>query len=68
MNGEKVDSTEVHFDPRRGELSLTCGSEAFARLLKAVQTESGLNDFNEIDWAAVQNIEVQMSPRPVRGV
>jgi hypothetical protein len=34
------DGIEVHFDPQRGHLSLTCGEEAFSRLRALVFEEA----------------------------
>ena len=39
-----TDDIEVHFSPERGELSLSGGSEAFARLQKLVVADSNVAD------------------------
>lgn len=63
MGGE-TDGVEIHFDPGRGELRLTCGRESFARLLNAVAAESGLTDDDVFDWPAAQHIEIEVCPQP----
>ena len=37
-----ADDIEVHYDPRRGELSLSCGDKAFARVREAVISAADL--------------------------
>jgi hypothetical protein len=62
MRGAMGDSIEVHFDPRRGELTLTCGDEAFARVRNAVIAEAAVAELIEGRLAAVQRIEIEVWP------
>jgi hypothetical protein len=54
---------EVHFDPGRGELSLSCGDKAFAQVRDAVMAAAGLGDAG-IDRvpAGVRSIVVERVP------
>jgi hypothetical protein len=60
-----TDDIEVHFDPGRGELSLSCGDEAFTRVRDAVVAAADLGDaaINGVP-AGVRAIVVDRVPPP----
>lgn len=39
-----ADDIEVHYDPNRGELSLSCGDESFARIRDAIVAAAALDE------------------------
>jgi hypothetical protein len=49
------DDIDVHWYRERGHVSLTCGSEAFARIVQRITDEVALPD--EISIAHIQSIE-----------
>jgi hypothetical protein len=53
---------EVHFDPVRGYLSLSCGCEAFVRLRDAVCAEGAVQDIVRASGAEVREIEIALVP------
>ena len=56
---------QVHFDPGRGELTLTCGGEAFGRLRRAVCAEAAFEEITGHPADRVRSIEI-VSPAAVR--
>jgi hypothetical protein len=56
------DDIEVHYNPRRGDLSLSCGQEAFARLRDAVVAEAGIAVVIAEQPGAVKRIDIQAEP------
>jgi hypothetical protein len=62
---------EVHFDPGRGELSLTCEAEAFDRIRRAVCAEAGFEAIagrppEEVRYIEVVGAPVAREVRPLR--
>lgn len=60
-----MDDIEIHYDPSRGELSLSCGEEAFVRLRDAVVAAADLGraDIEGVP-AGVRAIVVDQALRP----
>lgn len=57
-----ADDIEIHYDSQRGDLTLTCGDEAFARLRDIVVAEAQLTGMLEVEGGEVQRIEIEVWP------
>jgi hypothetical protein len=57
-----ADDIEVHYDPRRGELSLSCGNTAFARLRSAVIAEAAVDKIILGTSDHIRHIEITSVP------
>ncbi|MHC5537458.1 hypothetical protein ACYOEI_04405 [Singulisphaera rosea] len=53
---------EIHFEPRRDQLLLSCGEEEFARLRDLIVAESGIREIIGSPAAGVGHIEIESVP------
>lgn len=53
------DDIEIHFDEKRGHLTLTCGDDAFARIREDVCAEAGIGEFPGLSPAGIRYIEIE---------
>ena len=56
------DDIEVHFDPERGHLTLSCSEETFARLRDLVFTEALIPEIVGPPSLAAWHIEIESTP------
>jgi hypothetical protein len=56
------DDIEVHYDSKPGEVFLSCGSEAFARLREAVLVEAQVAEVVDSPVTNVRLIEIVAAP------
>jgi hypothetical protein len=62
-----ADEIEIHFDPARGDLTLTCGEVGFDRLRRAVCAEAGFEEICGHATDCVQQIDIVSPPLVPKG-
>ena len=57
-----ADDIEIHYDSQRGDLTLTCGDAAFARLRDIIVAEAQIAEMIEVEGGEVQRVEIEVWP------